>query len=336
MEFTVAEKLGGLKAIISDSLGWADIEGIGKCKISWASMRPDYPVVNYIDPWGDGLKALYAIAEKHGIDHRNKEIKIGFTEEQKQALYSKLKRQHQQFYEDLMAGKIPVKISMVGCDWPHPVLHIDDQPQYGIKTWNLYYFLLEEKYHIYDSLGFIPEDKQTDGADVTREVIARIKEVEDIHAAKKAEEARRQVKLEAERAAISIKILKQGKVSGGDGPDYYADVTISDLQTGESAKFSCRNIFDFGYVINPLYAVAEGLEPGGLATKVKLNELDATVAAYATASSEASETKEDEIWCWQTFESGKGWYNVRPLTEFEIKAIRYLGRFSPVSTEIRL
>jgi hypothetical protein len=35
---------------------------------------------------------------------------------------------------------------------------------------------------------------------------------------------------------------------------------------GKTLQFSERNVFDFGRVINPMYAVAEGLEPGGLSS----------------------------------------------------------------------
>jgi hypothetical protein len=39
---------------------------------------------------------------------------------------------------------------------------------------------------------------------------------------------------------------------------------------------------------------------------------------------------------WQDFKEGIGWSNVRELTEFEKKALKYLREFSPIDTEIRL
>lgn len=340
MKLTVAEKLGGLTAIIADDLRTANIEGIGeRVSISWCNMRPEHPVVNYIEPYGkEEIANLNKILKEKGLKEvKPKErVKISFTNEQKEALYAEVKRQYQQFFDDLMAGKIPVKINIVGCDWPHPVLHVDDQPQYGIKTWDLYYHLFAEKYHIYENLKFIPNEKQKEGTDVTTEVIVRIKEIEGIRITEQAEAAKRQAELEAAKAAMNVKVLKEGKISGGDGPDYYADIEITDPATGESAKFCCRNIFDFGYVVNPAYAVAEGLEPGGLARKVKKSELDSTITAYAVAGIEVGEAEEDEVWCWQDYHTEKGWYVVRPMTMFEVKAYQYLHKFSPVCKGIRI
>lgn len=50
--------------------------------------------------------------------------------------------------------------------------------------------------------------------------------------------------------AYEVEIIKEGKVKGGDGPDYYAEVQITDVATRDMLKLTCRNIFDFGYVIN--------------------------------------------------------------------------------------
>lgn len=120
-------------------------------------------------------------------------------------------------------------------------------------------------------------------------------------AAEKAKEER-----EAFRKTMTVTIIKSGSHRGEDGNDPYAVVSITD--GSETLRFSCRNIFDFGYVVNPEYAVAPGLEKGGLRNK------DA----------------------WKTFEDGKGWYDVRPLTEFEKKALDYLYEFSPIATSIRM
>jgi hypothetical protein len=47
------------------------------------------------------------------------------------------------------------------------------------------------------------------------------------------------------------------------GSTYYIRHTCS-FEDGEVLVFSERNIFDFGRVINPEYAVAPGLDPGGI------------------------------------------------------------------------
>ena len=69
---------------------------------------------------------------------------------------------------------------------------------------------------------------------------------------------------EAERRTMKVEILSKG--SHGDP---YADVRITDPETGESAEFSCNNIFDFGYVVNPNYPLMDGMEIGGLQYKVR-------------------------------------------------------------------
>lgn len=113
--------------------------------------------------------------------------------------------------------------------------------------------------------------------------------------------------LEEEKKIMKIEILKEGYVQGEER-DPYAKVKITDIITGESAVFICRNIFDFGYVINPDYSIARGMEPGGILSGNK----------------------------WQTFDKNKGWYDVREATEFELKAIKYLHDFPPISIGIRM
>lgn len=306
LKFKIAEKLGGLTAIISDNLKDVEIEGVGKGRISWANMRPEYPCINYIEPYKEVEQKLFKIAEEKGIRPKDKRrIKITLTEEQKEILYKELRQKHQQFFDDLMTGKIKVKLCWLssGC-----VLDVEEQSQYGIETWDLMYHYLEEKYHLYNAT-FIPLEKRDHGLDVTDLVITKIKEIDAKRKIEAEEREKERIEREKEKATMSVKILKQGKMQG-EGLDPYVIVEITDVATNKKAQFVCRNIFDFGYVINPNYAVAEGLEPGGIAIK-----------------------KED-VWYWQEF--NKGWHNVRPLTEFEVKAIQYLHKFPPISKEIRM
>ena len=133
----------------------------------------------------------------------------------------------------------------------------------------------------------------------------------EAEAAKKAAaEAARQANddaRQAKRATMKVEILKKGSFGAGEGSEAFAEVNITDVKTGESAQFACRNIFDFGYVINPLYAITPGGEPGGIANE-----------GY-----------------WE--ESGDGgWHKVRPLTSFEKQALDYLREFSPIYTGIRM
>lgn len=110
------------------------------------------------------------------------------------------------------------------------------------------------------------------------------------------------------KAEMKVEVLKKGTENSCEGPTYYANVKITDSSTGESLNFVCRNIFDFGYVINPDYAVAEGVEKGGLENNGK----------------------------WQSFNGKEGWCDVRELTELEKKCINYLHKFPPVYTGINM
>lgn len=132
------------------------------------------------------------------------------------------------------------------------------------------------------------------------QLVAIIEEMEKIVAEKKAKREAKEAAREAERAAMKVTILKQGKVRGSDGYDTYAHVEITDGE--ETLQFNCRNIFDFGYVINPAYAVMPGTE-GGIAIEGR----------------------------WSV-SKGEG----RELTEFEKKALAYLRKFPPVSSGIRM
>lgn len=116
---------------------------------------------------------------------------------------------------------------------------------------------------------------------------------------------------EARRASMKVEILEKGCFGKDEDSEVYANVEVIDPETGESAKFACRNVFDAGYVVNPLYAVSEGLKPGGIAIK-----------GY-----------------WKVFredENYVGWMEARPLTPFEKKALDYLREFPPVNAGIRM
>lgn len=111
-----------------------------------------------------------------------------------------------------------------------------------------------------------------------------------------------------------VKILKKG-ATRSEAIDPYVIVEVTDPKTEEKGRFKCRNIFDFGYVINPCYPVAPGLEPGGVAYKEK-----------GTGK-----------WYWQHFDEKKRkWYTVREMTNFEIRAYQYLKKFPPIFAYIRM
>lgn len=102
---------------------------------------------------------------------------------------------------------------------------------------------------------------------------------------------------------LKLTVLNSGK----NDDDIYADIEIEDPITNDKLKFCCRNIFDFGYVVNPSYEITGGIS-GGL--------------------------RSGDMW--QTFKTGEGWTDVRELTEFEKKCVDYLNEFPPIHTHIRL
>ena len=87
---------------------------------------------------------------------------------------------------------------------------------------------------------------------------------------------------------------------GGWTKIYYHLVTMADQTV---LKFTDRNLFDVGRVINPAYSIKPGMEPGGLLLKSD----DGT-----------------EMW-W--FNAEEGWFPVRPLTENEHYAMLAIQKY---------
>jgi len=83
----------------------------------------------------------------------------------------------------------------------------------------------------------------------------------------------------------------------------------------ETFMFNDRNIFDFGRVINPCYAIQDGIEIGGLMRK----------------------NKEEDKYYWQTFKTAEGWFDVREVTGHELQAYLLILEFGKlVNSSIRM
>lgn len=128
---------------------------------------------------------------------------------------------------------------------------------------------------------------------------------------------------------FTVEILDIDTRAGGEGGhDPSAKVKITDSKTGESGFFSCRNIFDFGYVVNR--------NGGGL-----LNNVEAMIKGnpitFDTDEKKAEYRKNRPTttgWGWDRyFLDGPDWIEA---TDFEIRAVKYLSRFSPIETGIRM
>lgn len=117
---------------------------------------------------------------------------------------------------------------------------------------------------------------------------------------------------------VTVKVIKSSKKQSGEGDgcnDYYAHVEVTDKKTGDTLKFNCRNIFDFGYVVNPDYKITPEMdEPGGLAN------FDKKTGKYF----------------WDDFKDGKGWHSIREMTDFESRAYTYLSKRPPIYDGINM
>jgi len=70
-------------------------------------------------------------------------------------------------------------------------------------------------------------------------------------------------KAELYKNVANVEKSKVRTSPGSDGDDYEQDITIT-MKSGKSYKFKARNIFDFGYVLNPTF-----IEGGGMLMDVE-------------------------------------------------------------------
>ena len=248
-----------------------------------------------------------------------------------------------QVVNELVEGKRNIHFGIVGCDWPHYQPWIRNLPEdlngleqeimkkaikqvMGSDEWvsNSCEYIerkIKKSVGTIEDLGDVLNPEYNEESHkyhgykntVVTGFEIKLTDILQGRIEKKKEEDAVKQKLEEEKKTMNVKIIKKG-YSQGEEKDPYAIVEIIDPATEEKAQFQCRNIFDFGYTVNPNYVVGKGLEKGGLATADK-----ETGKKY-----------------WQMFESEKGWYNVRELTKFESKAISYLNKFPPIYSDIRM
>lgn len=210
MKLEIGKVLGGLNAIVADDLKIVEIEGIGKAEISYANRRPGYVVVNRIEtnPYSIetnqnilSLMKVKGIATKSVKIVRDKSGRItkigmgdlvgfvfGLSDEQKKEIVAAHEAIYARFHNDLLAGRITITVSIVGCDFPHAVLNCGNDEKYkGLRMWDLMYQILEEEFHIYEAYKWLPNEKQIDGVDVTADVLKKISEIHDKREKAKAE-----------------------------------------------------------------------------------------------------------------------------------------------------
>lgn len=108
-----------------------------------------------------------------------------------------------------------------------------------------------------------------------------------------------------QRHNVRMTIIRQSATQGEAGVD--PCVTVDIAVDGQTLRYDCRNIFDFGYVINPCYSIAAGINGGVCAGNV-----------------------------WMTHNANHGWRTIRALTPQEQRAIAFLSEFHPVPDAIRM
>ena len=69
-------------------------------------------------------------------------------------------------------------------------------------------------------------------------------------ARKRVEREQAEAEKRAQYADLECTVIRRG-TSRGEEDDPYALVEVTSKETGEKLQFTCRNIFDFGYVVNP-------------------------------------------------------------------------------------
>lgn len=114
--------------------------------------------------------------------------------------------------------------------------------------------------------------------------------------------------------SIETQIVRR-LVDGGEELTQAAIVMVRDSETGENLEFQCRNIFDFGYVVNPAYPVEPCTTPGGILVRNEAGE-----------------------WHWDVYflKGNPDRLPGRKATDFEVRAIEHLYAHPPISTEIRM
>lgn len=154
--------------------------------------------------------------------------------------------------------------------------------------------ILSECRHLLESGNDVDRREQSDD-EILQKIAAekekRAWEIFKFEEAKTREEARELLKTTATMTTTT----KMVEDEGGKTTVAYHSVT---LKSGNTLTFTDRNIFDFGRVINPSFAIAEGVS-GGL--------------------------RNGNIW--MDFASGKGWVPVRELTQEEKEAYDYVYEF---------
>lgn len=173
----IGKQIGGIEAITEDlksvKLVGQGVEGVAE--LSYANMQPYSVIINVIktNPYNDETnEAIDKLLDKRGLSSmkrksKKKNYQFFLTEDQKNMISNEINRRYEDFNKRLMEGGIKITAKTVGVDFPHTVLSIDNETE----NWDYFYFLTEEKCHMYN---YYKWGKAKDGDDVTSEVIEKI------------------------------------------------------------------------------------------------------------------------------------------------------------------
>lgn len=186
----------------------------------------------------------------------------------------------------------------MGADTYEGVADIVDTTEYANSNGSIWYdhtFVLKPEY-----------------ADLLKKYLAEAKTIFEIRIAQKeAEEKAELERIEARKNELMENVTTVNTVEndirdeGGKTKEYITTVVF---YSGESYKFSERNIFDFGCVINPCYHISsDSKNSGGLPVK------------------------DGGKWYWQRFDMPDGWHIVREIIGQELQAFCLVDEFGRYS-----
>jgi len=211
-------------------------------------------------------------------------------------IYFNAKKEHEDISERIEAEKKKIhdneKNAILSGEKPLNITYKEGEYYSGYTTYDdITEEVLEENGcgHYLDGWGFAIDEDYSDGN--LKNILRNGAELRKKKEEKKRLAKERKEKENREREELVSKVdswdIEDEYIEDEDGKTkMYTHIFVIN---GHSLRFSERNVFDFGRVINPMYSVEEGLEEGGLRSG-------------------------DD---WQTFDTKKGWHKVRELTEEE-------------------
>lgn len=242
MKLTIGEKIK-LTAITDESFENVQIydndQYICDGRIDYMQKKGNETSVNYIKISKyskENIEKFIKFAATKNVNLKsNMDIKFRLDKENSNKIKKEIGNIYDEFFRLIMNGEIEIKIGTVGCEYPTKVLAINDDNNNfrGIRKWTIFYYWMENKYKIYDSCW---TNEFEIGKKVTKEVIEKINKI------RKEKEEQKENNNKAKEES-GYKVIKTWREHDHD-ENAFVEFTKYDL------RFYCRNIFDFGFVVN--------------------------------------------------------------------------------------